>query len=215
MAGGFKKYSVDHEALFNDVRSNRYAKDKASEPARAESKPVEDQPKPNEPPPVTPAAEATPRQDTAPPAKKVDTPAPSAGASSGAPAKTAAKGPAKETDTVQVRVRVRFPASGVSPKYDALAAQLGEDEAFRAVFRAAFENYRKRLDEGKMPEGPKSYSMSKETHRSNKVMTARQFKVVTDALDPEGLTAPATLGRIISERALALFFDEEAKAKTA
>ncbi|WP_435171128.1 VirC2 family conjugal transfer protein [Falsirhodobacter sp. 1013] len=210
MMAGFKKYTVDHEALFNDVRSNRYAKDKAPEPAKAEGQPVEDGPKPDERPPMTPAVEAQ-NQDTAPPVEKTDTPAPSSAEPASASAKPAAKGAAKETETVQVRVRVRFPASGVSPKYDALAAQLGEDDAFRAVFRAAFENYRNRLDEGKMPEGPKSYPMGKETHRSTKVMTVRQFKVVTDALDPDGLTAPATLGRIIAERALALFFDKEAK----
>lgn len=218
---GFKKYTVDHEALFNDVRSNRYAKNKAPEPAKAESQPVADGPKQDERPPVTAPApevspEATPEAAQGPVAAQPvnETPAPATPAPAPAPptrgtAKLNSKEPDKGADTVPVRVRVRFPASGVSPKYDAMAAQLGEEEAFRAVFRAAFENYRKRLDEGRMPEGPKSYATGTETYRSNKVMTAGQLKVVTDALDPNGLVAPSTLGRMIAERALALFFEKD------
>lgn len=223
MMAGFKKYTVDHEALFNDVRSNRYAKNKAPEPAKAEGQPIADGPKQDEQLPVTPPApevsleappEAAQSPVTAQPAKETpapDTPAPAPAPTRGT-ARPTSKEPAKGADTVPVRVRVRFPASGVSPKYDAMAAQLGEEEAFRAVFRAAFENYRKRLDEGRMPDGPKSYAVGTETYRSNKVMTAGQLKVVTDALDPNGLVAPSTLGRMIAERALALFFDEESKS---
>lgn len=204
---GFKKYSVNHEALFNDVRSNRYSTGATTEPAKNIKPPVERQ-----------SADAAPDALAAPAATKDQAIAPHAD-DNAAPQSSAAAEPAtqpvpnatspKASDTVQVRVRVRFPAPGVSAKYDALAAQLGEEDAFRAIFRAAFENYRNRLDEGKMPDGPKSYTPGKETHRSTKVMTARQFKVVTDALDPDGLTAPSTLGRIISERALALFFEKE------
>lgn len=205
MAGGFKKYSVDHEALFNDVRSNRYAKDRAPEPAKSETPPAQEQPK--QPPAVTEAAPVHEQQAKKP---AIDTPSP---ATAPTQRKTNPKPKEKpETgDTVQVRVRVRFPASGVSAKYDAMAEQLGEDEAFRAVFRAAFENYRNRLDEGKMPVGPKTYPAGKETYRSNKVMTASQFRVVDEALNPVGLVAPSTLGRMVAERALALFFHEENK----
>ncbi|OWJ75042.1 VirC2 family conjugal transfer protein [Haematobacter genomosp. 1] len=224
MAKQFKKYGVDHSALYEAVnRDNRYHDDKAK-PAPVQQEGVATPLASDTSPPVKagdagsgdakpdvilPTPPVTPEPEGAQPTPKTPPPAPveSQPKQESAPKKA----PPAETGgtNIPVRMRPRFPADGVSPSYDSLARDHGPELAFKAIFRRAFDEYRALMDAGSLPNGPRDYAIGKGSHSSTKMLTASQYQLCMETLDPNGLLPPMTVGRIIAERALALFFEKD------
>lgn len=234
MAKQFKKYGVDHSALYEAVhRDNRYHDDRTkprSDEAEKSIAPSTDvrsevaQPEPVAPraepeassvaegKPPTPAAEPETLKPAQTRKAEVDLPPSAAPAAELSPQKIAPKSKPKAVTSganLQLRLRLRFPAEGVSPSFDGLARDHGPELAFKAIFKRAFDDYRAALDAGSLPDGPKDYAIGKGSHSSTKMMTPAQYQLCMDTLDPKGLLPPMTVGRIIGERALALFFQKE------
>lgn len=227
MAKQFKKYGVDHGALYEAVnRDNRYhddrVKPRGDDTAQSVAPPAEVTLPVKETeavaPPVTeiepttvPAKPDTPAPSSVPKAAE-DVPSPAEPPAPPVAPKSAPKQESKPVTTganVQLRLRLRFPAEGVSPSFDGLAQDHGPELAFKAMFKRAFDEYRAALDAGSLPDGPKEYAIGKGSHSSTKMLTPAQYQLCMDTLDPKGLLPPMTAGRIIGERALALYFQKD------
>jgi len=210
----FKKPSVSFEEAMAGSRAERGLKalkvDAGITPAPAQPAVVEPAPQPARIEPEIaappPAAAAEPQ-----PARPVRTPPP---VRAPRPAVTA---PPAHADAVapdddlklSIPITAPHPAPGVSPSFDAIAADHGQRAAMLAVLKRAWPEIEARLAAGEAIDRAATYPMSAVDTDTTRRLAPALLEAARKHLDPHGISSQRKLGRMLATVALAAYFARE------
>lgn len=139
----------------------------------------------------------SPPADTAP--AKTETPAKSPQLAK-QKKKAAAKG-----ETVYLRIKVPYPATGVSQTFDSLAKLHGEKTAFRLVMKKALEDFAGIVLKGELAKTPNEYPEGSTILDTSRRLPRDVYEEAVSELDPLGITSERLMSNTIVRRALAAF----------
>jgi hypothetical protein len=216
----FKKPTVSFEEAMAGSRAERGLKALKSETGveltpTAPAKPTQISPPPgaeNTPkPPQTTAAVAAPAPPTARVGQSTQpsvarTPQPIAAARRPTPRATTML---EDDLKLSIPVTAPHPAPGVSPSYDAIAADHGPRAAILAVLKRAWPDIEAHLAAGEKIDRAATYPVSGVDTDTTRRLSPVLMETARASLDPHGISSQRKLGRMLATAALAAYFTKE------
>lgn len=154
-------------------------------------------------PPLT-WAQTPPPVTTTPPASPASAMTPSAITAASPPASAP-----EDAVRLSIPVSAPHPAPGVSPSFDAIAADHGSRAAMLAILKRAWPGIEARLAAGEPLQSAASYPMAGLETGTTRRLTPDLLEVARMQLDPHGITSLRKLGRMLAIIALAAWFEQE------
>lgn len=126
------------------------------------------------------------------------------------PRPTPLAAPALEDDLkLSIPVTAPHPAPGVSPSYDAIAADHGPRAAILAVLKRAWPDIEAHLAAGEKIERAGVYRTSGVETDTTRRLSSTLLETARASLDPHGISSQRKLGRMLATAALAAYFEKE------
>jgi len=110
---------------------------------------------------------------------------------------------------LSIPVTAPHPAPGVSPSYDAIAADHGPRTAILAVLRRAWPEIEAHLAAGEMIDQAAAYPVSGVDTDTTRRLSPTLLETARASLDPHGISSQRKLGRMLATAALAAYFAKE------
>lgn len=110
---------------------------------------------------------------------------------------------------LSIPVTAPHPAPGVSPSYDAIAADHGLRAAILAVLKRAWPDIEAHLAAGDKIDRPAAYPTSGVETDTTRRLSPTLLETARASLDPHGISSQRKLGRMLATAALAAYFAKE------
>lgn len=107
---------------------------------------------------------------------------------------------------VRMKIRVPYPAKGVSRTFDEHRIIYGERLAFKAILDAALSDYETALLDGAVAGPTPTYAPARSGVQTTRLMTERAYIKARLKLDPAGILGSSTFGAIVVKNALSRYF---------
>jgi len=110
---------------------------------------------------------------------------------------------------LSIPVTAPHPAPGVSPSYDAIAADHGPRTAILAVLKRAWPEIEAHLAAGERIDQAAAYPVSGVDTDTTRRLSPTLLETARASLDPHGISSQRKLGRMLATAALAAYFAKE------
>jgi hypothetical protein len=115
----------------------------------------------------------------------------------------------EEDQKLSIPVTAPHPAPGVSPSYDAIAADHGPRAAILAVLKRAWPDIEAHLAAGEKIDRLATYPVSGVKTDTTRRLSPTLLETARVSLDPHGISSQRKLGRMLATAALAAYFAKE------